>query len=137
MASTKRSAEDQLDLFGSQEPEPQEAIDEPFPANLTLQIPCTWCYSPLASSIGDLRLIQVLVTTPRFQKSLSGPVPDPQCAMCSDRGLMPVRVRRVEGLWWDWGSDAILKADSVDAARRKAGNTEPTPLYVDHGLYDS
>jgi hypothetical protein len=138
--------DNQLDLFEQLEPElaDQNQADllqkapackgKLFPCDITCKIPCPVC----VGEGPDEAVLQMAVTSPaRYRDLLPGGDGDVACLLCQGKAEMAARLRRADGFWWDWELLRVIKAETLDQARRKAKGSEPTPLYVEHGGYSS
>ncbi len=136
--------DNQLDLFEQVEPEladlDQADLLQEVPAcegemflyDITCKIPCPACIGQGP----DQASLQLAVTSPaRYRDLLPGGEGDDSCLLCQGKAEMAARLRRADGFWWDWEMLRVIKAETIDQARRKAKGSEPTPLYVEHGGY--
>lgn len=120
---------DQADLLQ----EPAACEGEMFPYDITCTIPCPTCIGQGP----DQTALQLAVTSPaRYRDLLLGGDGDASCLLCQGKAEINARLRRADGFWWDGEMLRVVKAETIDQARRKAKrSSEPTPLYVEHGGY--
>lgn len=134
--------DNQLDLFAQVEPEladldqadllqePAACEGEMFPYDITCKIPCPACIGQGP----DQASLQLAVTSPaRYRELLPGGDGDASCLLCQGKAEMDARLRRADGFWWDCEMLCVIKAVTIDKARRKAKGSDLTPLYVEHG----
>ncbi|MBU2952178.1 hypothetical protein [Marinobacter sp. F3R08] len=136
--------DNQLDLFEQAEPElanldradsrleVSACNGEMFPYDITCKIPCPTCVEQDL----DLAVLQRTVSATNGYQDLPPSLRvDQACLSCRGKSEVMVRLKRMDGFWWDGEMRCVIKAETVVQARRKAKGFEPTPLYVEHGGY--